>query len=114
MPIPMFVWLRARRGEDEATPRRWRSRRDVAERRGRRRAAGRRQGPGRDEESGGRGPLGEALADADPAMQYRAVLSLKKVTGKDLGNDVDRWQQYVKGRSCPRADPVAGRASSPV
>ena len=41
--------------------------------------------------------LGEALADADPAMQYRAVLSLKKVTGKDLGNDVDRWQQYVKG-----------------
>ena len=41
--------------------------------------------------------LGEALSDADPAMQYRAVLSLKKVTGKDLGNDVNRWQQYVKG-----------------
>jgi hypothetical protein len=30
-------------------------------------------------------------------MQYRAVLSLQKVTGKDLGNDVERWQQYVKG-----------------
>ncbi len=43
------------------------------------------------------GPLGEALNDADPAMQYRAVLSLKRVTGKDLGNDVNRWQQYVKG-----------------
>jgi len=41
--------------------------------------------------------LGEALADADPAMQYRAVLSLEQVTGKDLGNDVSRWQQYVKG-----------------
>jgi HEAT repeat protein len=41
--------------------------------------------------------LGEALSDADPAMQYRAVLSLQKVTGKDLGNDVERWQQYVKG-----------------
>ena len=41
--------------------------------------------------------LGEALADTDPAMQYRAVLSLKKVTGKDFGDDVDRWQQYVKG-----------------
>jgi HEAT repeat protein len=41
--------------------------------------------------------LGEALGDADPAMQYRAVLSLQKVTGKDLGNDVNRWQQYVKG-----------------
>jgi HEAT repeat protein len=41
--------------------------------------------------------LGEALSDSDPAMQYRAVLSLRKVTGKDLGNDVDRWRKYVKG-----------------
>jgi HEAT repeat protein len=41
--------------------------------------------------------LGEALNDADPAMQYQAVLSLKKATGKDLGNDVERWQRYVKG-----------------
>jgi hypothetical protein len=41
--------------------------------------------------------LGEALADTDPAMQYRAVLSLKQITGKDLGDDVHRWQQYVKG-----------------
>jgi HEAT repeat protein len=42
-------------------------------------------------------PLGEALADPDPAMQYRAVLSLKQTAGKDLGNSVERWQQYVKG-----------------
>jgi len=42
-------------------------------------------------------PLGEALTDANPAMQYRAVVSLQRVTGKDLGNDVGRWQQYVKG-----------------
>ena len=42
-------------------------------------------------------PLGEALADSDPAMQYRAVLSLKQATGKDLGESVERWQQYVKG-----------------
>lgn len=41
--------------------------------------------------------LSEALSDNDPAMQYRAVLSLQKVTGKDLGNDVERWRQYVKG-----------------
>jgi HEAT repeat protein len=40
--------------------------------------------------------LGEALSDSDPAMQYRAVLSLKQATGKDLGNNVERWQQYVK------------------
>ena len=40
--------------------------------------------------------LGEALTDSDPAMQYRAVLSLKQITGQDLGNNVDRWRQYVK------------------
>jgi len=40
--------------------------------------------------------LGEALTDSDPAMQYRAVLSLKEVTGQDLGNNVDRWREYVK------------------
>jgi HEAT repeat protein len=42
-------------------------------------------------------PLAEALNDTDPAMQYRAVLALKQATGKDLGNNVERWQQYVKG-----------------
>lgn len=42
-------------------------------------------------------PLGEALSNSDPAMQYRAVLSLKQATGKDFGDSVERWQQYVKG-----------------
>jgi HEAT repeat protein len=42
-------------------------------------------------------PLAEALDDANPAMQYRAMLALREATGKDLGNDVARWQQYVKG-----------------
>ena len=55
-------------------------------------------------------PLGEALSDSDPAMQYRAVLSLKQATGKDLGDSVQRWQQYVKGEQSRRADPVVGRA----
>jgi HEAT repeat protein len=41
--------------------------------------------------------LGDALSDRDPAMQYRAMLSLKQATGKDLGDSVERWQQYVKG-----------------
>ena len=58
--------------------------------------------------------LGEALADTDPAMQYRAVLSLKQATGKDLGDDVERWQQYVKGerRDQPAAS-MADRARNP-
>jgi len=43
--------------------------------------------------------LGGMLEDKDPAMQYRAVLSLRKVTGEDFGNDVNRWRQYVQGRT---------------
>ena len=49
-------------------------------------------------------PLGDALADKDPAIQYRAVLALREVTGKDFGNDVTRWQQYARGE-VPAAEP---------
>ena len=42
-------------------------------------------------------PLAEALADADPAMQHRALSSLKEVSGKDLGSDVEAWRQYARG-----------------
>jgi HEAT repeat protein len=41
--------------------------------------------------------LGRGLEDKDPAIQYRCVLSLERVTGKDLGNDVNHWRQYVAG-----------------
>jgi len=40
--------------------------------------------------------LGGALENSDPAMQYMAVQSLKKVTGANLGNDVNAWRQFVK------------------
>ncbi len=52
-------------------------------------------------------PLGEALADKDPALQRRAVLSLKEVTGEDYGNDVNRWQQYVNGEQPAPPEPVS-------
>jgi HEAT repeat protein len=42
--------------------------------------------------------LGQALDDKDPAIQYRAVLSLRKATGENFGNDVSRWRQYVAGK----------------
>jgi HEAT repeat protein len=45
--------------------------------------------------------LGVALDDADPALQYRAVQSLKSVTGKDLGNNVPAWRQYVREGTIP-------------
>jgi len=51
--------------------------------------------------------LGHALEDTDPAMQYRAVLSLQNVTGKDFGNDVNQWRQFVKGETPKPAQPVS-------
>jgi len=55
--------------------------------------------------------LGTVLADKDPALQYRAVLSLRNITGKNFDNDVRRWQQYVRA-TCPQptdAPSVAGQ-----
>ncbi|MDR1964660.1 MAG: HEAT repeat domain-containing protein [Planctomycetaceae bacterium] len=40
--------------------------------------------------------LGEALYDKVPAVRYEAMQSLHKVTGKDYGNDINRWIQYVQ------------------
>lgn len=51
--------------------------------------------------------LGQALEDRDPAMQYRAVASLREVSGKDFGNDVEQWREYVKGESPGPRKPVS-------
>jgi len=48
--------------------------------------------------------LGLALDDPDPALQHRAVQSLKTVTGEDFGNNVPAWRQFVRGGPVPRAD----------
>ena len=55
--------------------------------------------------------LGEALADTNPAMQYRAVLSLQQATGKNFGDSVERWQQYVKAER--REQPAPSLAQRP-
>jgi len=39
--------------------------------------------------------LTRALDDPDPAVQYRAVTALKRVTGKDLGDDPARWRAWA-------------------
>lgn len=41
--------------------------------------------------------LAPALDDSDPALQYRAVQSLRNVTGKDFGDDVNAWREFVGG-----------------
>lgn len=39
--------------------------------------------------------LARALEDPDPAVQYRAVAALKQVSGRDFGNDVNRWRAWA-------------------
>ncbi|NDC54846.1 MAG: HEAT repeat domain-containing protein [Planctomycetia bacterium] len=39
--------------------------------------------------------LAEALENPDPAVQYRAVAALKRVSGRDLGNDVNAWREWA-------------------
>lgn len=47
--------------------------------------------------------LAKALEDPDPAVQYRAVGALKKVSGRDLGDDVNKWREWA-------ADPAGSSA----
>jgi HEAT repeat protein len=51
--------------------------------------------------------LGKALDEHDPAMQYYAVESLRKISGKDFGNDLAKWRQYARGESPVPVSPVS-------
>lgn len=42
--------------------------------------------------------LGEALDDNNPAVQHLAVQSLKAATGRDYGDSVPAWRDFVQGR----------------
>jgi HEAT repeat protein len=50
--------------------------------------------------------LAVALDDRDPAMQYVGVQSLKSITGRDYGPDVQAWRQVAAG-GVPPAEPVS-------
>jgi HEAT repeat protein len=43
--------------------------------------------------------LGLALNDQNPALQYSAVESLRTSTGRDFGDSVPAWREYVAGRT---------------
>lgn len=45
--------------------------------------------------------LARALEDRDPAVQLRAVASLEKSTGRDLGSSVTAWRAHVRGEPIP-------------
>jgi hypothetical protein len=46
-----------------------------------------------------------ALEDRDPAMQYAGVQSMKSITGKDYGPDVQAWRQFATGGTPPEKTP---------
>ena len=50
--------------------------------------------------------LAVALDDRDPALQYAGVQSLKTITGRDLGPDVQAWKQVAAGENPPMATPT--------
>lgn len=57
-------------------------------------------------EAGAIEALAVALEDRqDPALQYRAVQSLRSIGPRDLGNDVEKWRQFAKN---PQAPPPEG------
>jgi hypothetical protein len=53
--------------------------------------------------------LGEALDDQDPAMQHRAIASMKKLSNQDFGTDVEAWRQYAKSGQGPPKPTLAER-----
>jgi HEAT repeat protein len=55
--------------------------------------------------------LGPLLDNSDPAVQYCAVRSLKKITGKEYGDDIATWREYVKGSNPPEQS-LASRLKS--
>lgn len=48
-----------------------------------------------------------ALDENNPAMQYRAVESLKNMTGRDYGADMIAWKEYVDGGNPPEPPPAS-------
>ena len=43
--------------------------------------------------------LGVALNDPNPALQYRAVQSLKRASGRNYGDDIAMWRSWTRGEN---------------
>jgi HEAT repeat protein len=54
------------------------------------------RGLGQSHDKGTLVTLAEAMVDPNPAMQFRAKESLKEVSGRDFGDDVEAWREYAK------------------
>jgi HEAT repeat protein len=49
--------------------------------------------------------LALALDDNDAALQYRAIQSLREVTGREYGIDARAWREYLAGGNPPEQTP---------
>jgi len=57
--------------------------------------------------------LAGSLDDNDPAIQYRTIQSMRRISGKDFGDDVSAWREFAKGGS-PAEISVVQRAKLDV
>ncbi|HAN97182.1 MAG TPA: hypothetical protein DCQ98_07020 [Planctomycetaceae bacterium] len=62
------------------------------------------RGLGKFDDPGAMQALVAVLDDRSPAIQYRAIESLRDSTGQDFGPDIERWQAYARGE-LPAAAP---------
>jgi HEAT repeat protein len=46
-----------------------------------------------------------ALDDRDPALQYVGIESMKSITGKDYGSDLEAWRLVATGGAPPESKP---------
>jgi hypothetical protein len=52
-------------------------------------------------------PLADLLAESDPAIQHRAIESMKTISGRDFGADVNAWRQFAKTGQSTDTQPTA-------
>lgn len=51
-----------------------------------------------------RSTLANILDDKSPALQYQATVSLKQITGKDFGGDLQSWRDFMQGKDVPEPE----------
>ena len=54
--------------------------------------------------------LAVALDDSDPALQFRAIQTMREISPVDYGSDVGAWRQFAQGGTPPatESEPIAG------
>ena len=48
--------------------------------------------------------LARLLDDKSPAIQFQSTQSLKQITGKDYGGDIQAWRDFMQGKDVPEPD----------